>query len=155
MPINITIITQPQQVVYGLWGKSSDKTLPKDIPALSKKYYDTVGKPSGSILPFFVISKDYNEATSKFDLFIGGDIESNRLEAYKLPEGTYGKIVVKPKFGFIWGAAIGEAKHYFYTKWLPSSEYDAVNMEYEFHTEKSVMKKPEIELLFAIKKKQS
>lgn len=154
MAIETVIITKPPRTVYGLWIASSDKTIAKDIPALSKKYYGVVGKSSGSVLPFFVLSKNYNESTGKFDLFIGGEMAYESLDEYVLPEGTYGKIAVKPKLGFVWGLAVGEAKRHFYTKWIPSSNYEALNMEYEYHTEKSMGKKPEIDLLFAIKKKQ-
>lgn len=51
------------------------------------------------------------------------------------------------------GMAVGYAKRHFYTKWIPCSEYESLNMEYELYTEKSVAKKPEIDLLFAIKRK--
>jgi predicted transcriptional regulator YdeE len=91
----------------------------------------------------------------QFDLFIGGEIEKSGLEVFRLPAGTYGKISVKPKLGLLWGLAVGKAKRYFYAKWLPSSEYEAVNMEYELHTEKSVAKNPEIDLIFAVRRKQS
>ena len=80
----------------------------------------------------------------------GGEIEREKLTAYELPSGYYGKVVVKPKMGLIWSIAIGEAKRYVYTKWIRSSEYTALNMEYEYHTEKSIGKKPEIELFFAL-----
>ncbi|MDL2318309.1 AraC family transcriptional regulator [Eubacteriales bacterium OttesenSCG-928-A19] len=150
MSTEITTVTQPMQEIHGLWGKSSDRTISKDIPALSKKYYEIVGKSSGSVIPFFVLSKNYDEQTQRFDLFVGGQIEHEQLESYCLPEGVYGKVTVRPRFGFLWGMAVGRAKQHFYTKWLPSSEYAALNMEYELHTEKSTGKKPEIEVLFAI-----
>lgn len=153
MAIEVITITQPQQTIYGIWGKSNDKTVAKDIPILSKKYYDIIVKPSGSVLPFYVVCKNYNEVTGHFDILIGGECENSGLEMYYLPAGTYGKIVVKPKLGLLWGMAIGEAKQYFYKKWLPTSGYEAINLEYELHTEKSVAKKPEIDLLFAIKDK--
>lgn len=68
--------------------------------------------------------------------------------------GIYGKVVVKPKLGFLWGLAVGEAKRYFYVQWLPASDYDALHMEYELHTEKSVPKKPVIALYIAITEKR-
>jgi len=153
MSIEVTTITMPQRMIYGMRGNSSDKAISKDIPSLSKKYYDAIGKPSGSVLPFFVLSHNYSETTKQFDLFIGGQTEHGQLEEYELPEGIYGKITVKPKFGFVWNLAIGEAKRYFYIKWLPASGYSALNMEYELHSEKSIAKKPEIDLLFAISKR--
>lgn len=150
MALNVTVITQPAKEIYGIWGQSSDKTVSKDITALSKKYYDVVNQKSGNVLPFYVVSKGYDEGTGQFDLFVGGEISSKQLEIYGLPMGLYGRTIIKPKFGLLWGLAIGKAKQEFYTKWLPSSGYGAINMEYELHTLKSVGKKPEIDLLFAI-----
>jgi len=151
--MEVLIITQLSKSIYGLWMKSSDKTISKDIPALSKRYYDAIGEMPKSVLPFFVLSKDYDEASGQFHLFVGGEVQHEQLDAHELPAGDYGKITVKPKLGFIWGLAIGEAKQYFYTKWLPASEYKALNMEYEYHTEKSIRKKPEIDILFLIEKR--
>jgi len=136
--------------VYGLSRKSNDKTQAKDIPALAKKYYEAVGKNSGEAIPFFVISKDYDETTRDFQLFIGGLIEYKTLETFVVPRGTYGKVTIKPKLGFLWGLSIGEAKRAFYTQWLPKSKYTTLNMEYEYHTEISKGKHPQIELLFAV-----
>lgn len=153
MSIEVTTIKMPRRMIHGVRGNSSDRAVAKDIPHLAKKYYDVIGKPSGSVLPFFVLSENYSETTKQFDLFIGGQIEHEQLEVYELPEGIYGKITVKPKLGFVWNLAIGEAKRYFYIKWLPASGYSALNMEYELHSEKSIAKKPEIDLLFAICKR--
>ena len=55
--------------------------------------------------------------------------------------------------GYTYDMAVGEAKRYFYTKWLPGSGYAARNLEYELHTEKSVGKAPSIDLLFAVRGK--
>lgn len=136
--------------LYGHWIKSNDKTISKDIPLLSKKYYKSIQKAKCKVLPFFVLSRNYNENTKDFELFIGSILEDKKLEEFILPKGTYAKITIKPKLGFIWGTAIGEAKNYFYTKWLPSNNYKAVNMEYEYHTEKSIGKSPTIDIIFAI-----
>ena len=129
MALEVTICTQPGQTIFGVWGKSGDKTVAKDIPSLSKAYYGVIGMPSGSVLPFYVLSKDYDDATGQFDLFIGGARERSGLEPLLLPAGAYGRIIVRPKLGLLWGAAIGEAKRYFYKKWLPASDYEALNVE--------------------------
>ena len=55
--------------------------------------------------------------------------------------------------GFMWGLSIGEAKRAFYTEWLPNSDYTALNMEYEYHTEISAGKNPQIDILFSIEKR--
>lgn len=137
-------------IVYGLGQKSNEKTQSKDIPAISKKYCEAVHKNAGEVLPFFVVSKDYNENTKDFELFVGGLLENDNLETFVIAKGLFVKTTVKPKMGFLWGLSIGEAKRTFYTQWLPKSNYTAFNMEYEYHTEISKGKKPQIDILFAI-----
>ena len=106
-------------------------------------------------MPFFVISKDYDERTKDFVLFIGGFLECENLETLMIPKGLYGKITIKPKMGFLWGLSIGQAKRAFYRDWLPKSDYSALNMEYEYHTEISKGKNPQIDILFAIRKRMN
>jgi hypothetical protein len=139
------------KAVCGLWKRSNDKTQARDIPALSNRYYETVGKKDGEVIPFFVISSDYDINTKEFQLFIGGVVDNSGLETFTIPKGIYGKVTIKPKLGFMWGMSIGEAKKVFYTEWLPKSDYMPLNMEYEYHTEKSKGENPQIHILFAIK----
>ena len=129
LEVNIEYIEQ--QTIYGLWKKSNDRTISKDINALSKQYYAVVSMPGGEVLPYFVLTQNYNEQSRDFELFIGSAIDKSGLESYVLSAGEYAKITVKPKLGFLWGASIGEAKQYFYTKWLPKSSFEALNLEYE------------------------
>ena len=152
--LNFAVIENKEDTsVYGLCQKSNDRTQAKDIPATSKKYYEVVNRKSGEVIPFFVITKDYNENTKDFQLFIGGVIERDNLETLIIPKGIYGKVTIKPKIGFMWGLSIGEAKRVFYTEWLPNSDYTALNMEYEYHTEISTGKNPQIDILFFIEKR--
>ena len=148
--LEVQIIQIEETEIYGLWQQSIDSTVAKDIDRLSKQQYDAVQKEEGTVLPYFVLSRNYDENTKTFELFAGSTTEHLGLQSLSLPGGQYAKITVRPKFGFIWGAAIGEAKQYFYTKWLPASSYAAANMEYEFHTEKSIGKKPEIDIIFGL-----
>ena len=134
LEVNIEYIEQ--QTIYGLWQKSNDKTISKDIKALSKQYHAVVSMPKGKVLPYFVLSRNYNEQSRDFELFIGSVNDKNSLE-----------------LGFLWGASIGEAKQYFYTKWLPTSSFEALNLEYEYHTERSTEKQPAIDIIFAIRRK--
>ena len=150
--LDFTVLEFKEDIpVYGTKQMSNDKTQSKDIPAASKKYYEIVHKGSGEVIPFFVISKDYIKVTGDFQLFVGGLIQNDNLEAFIIPKGIYGKVTVKPKMGFLWGLSIGEAKRVFYTEWLPKSDYTALNMEYEYHTEISISKKPQIDILFSMK----
>ena len=45
LEVNIEYIEQ--QTIYGLWQKSNDKTISKDIKALSKQYHAVVSMPKG------------------------------------------------------------------------------------------------------------
>ncbi len=142
-----------QQTIYGLWQKANDKTISKDIKAQSKRYHAAVSMPEGTVLPYCVLSRNYDAQSRDLELFIGGQIDKDGLESFVLPAGEYAKITAKPKWGFLWGASIGEAKRYFYTKWLSASAFEAINLEYEHHTEKSVQKQPTVDILFAIRRK--
>jgi len=149
--LNVEILEIDKITIYGLAKMSNDKTVAKDINELAKQYKDIVKKEK--VLPFFVLSKNYNEQTKDFDMFIGSTVESKELEQYIIPKGKYAKIIIKPKLGFWWGLSVGEAARYFYTNWIKSSNYKSLNMEYEYHTEKSIGKKPTIDMIFSISDK--
>lgn len=152
--LTFSVIEQKaEQSIYGLRCQASDKTQYKDIPSLAKKYYKLVNKKNREVIPFFVLSQNYDKQTKKFDLFIGGCIEHPELEMMVIRKGLYGRIDIKPKMGILWGKAISQAKKKFYDEWLPQSGYVGLNMEYEYHTQVSTSKSPQITLLFAIKKK--
>lgn len=82
LEVNIEYIGQ--QTIYGLWQKSNDRTISKDINALSKQYYAVVSMPEGKVLPYFVLSRNYNEQSRDFELFIGSVIDKSGLESYVL-----------------------------------------------------------------------
>ncbi|MBA4510063.1 GyrI-like domain-containing protein [Clostridium sporogenes] len=151
--LNVEIVELKEKVVYGLWKQSNDKTISNDIDTLSEEYYNTICSTKGMVLPYIVLSRNYDETSKDFEMFIGSTIENNGLKSFTLPAGKYAKVTIKPKLGLFWGASIGEAKRYFYIKWLPTSQYQGMNMEYEFHTEKSKDKHPTIDIIFAIKEK--
>lgn len=152
--LDVQIMDMEQQVIYGLWKNANDKTISKDIRDLAGRYGVITSLPEKERIPYFVLCRNYDEQSRGFELFIGGTENKGGLERFVLPAGTYAKVAVKPKLGFLWGVSIGEAKRAFYTKWLPGSPYKALDMEYESHTQRSVGKHPEIDLLFAVEKKR-
>lgn len=149
--MDVEIIDMEEQVIFGVSKNSNDLRIDKDIKEMSKQYLTAVKQDF--VLPYFVLSKNYDKKTTNFEMFIGSTHEYNDLEKFVIPKGKYCKITVKPKWGFLWGLSIGKAKRFFYTKWLPNSEYKAVNMEYEYHTEKSAGNNPTIDVIFAIEDK--
>lgn len=68
--LEVSIEYIEQQTIYGLWQKSNDRTISKDIAALSKQYYAEVAMPEGKVLPYFVLSKNYDKQSRDFELFI-------------------------------------------------------------------------------------
>ena len=149
--LDVEILEIDKTVIYGILKKSNDKTIAKDITELSKEYNNIVKKEK--VLPYFILSKNYNEQTKDFDMFIGSTLDNKQLEQFIITKGIYAKITIKPKLGFLWGAAVGEAKKYFYTDWINNSKYKPLNMEYEYHTEKSIGKNPTVDIIFAISDK--
>lgn len=151
----VTLEYLEQRTFFGLWQNSNDRTIAKDIKLLSEKYHRSVSIPKGEALPYVVLSRNYNEQSKDFELFIGSITDKNGLENLALPGGEYARITVTPKLGFLWGASIGEAKRYFYTRWIRENPYEALNLEYEYHTEKSKGKHREIDILFAVLRAES
>ncbi|WP_302389897.1 GyrI-like domain-containing protein [Eggerthella sinensis] len=147
---DVRVEEQAERVVFGLGAASSDRTVSSDIPRLSKAYHAVAGRSEGTVLPYFILSRAYDEQSGSFELFVGGTEEAAGLERCTIPAGAYARLTVKPKLGFLWGAAVGEAKRYLYTTWLPASGYGALNLEYEYHTERSIGKHPTVDILFAL-----
>lgn len=146
--LDVNIINVEERIIYGLSKNSNDRTMSKDINELSKKYRTI--NISDNVLPYFVLSKNYDAKTGNFELFVGSSVNDDRLSKLVLPAGKYAVITIKPKLGFLWGLSIGEAKRYFYTKWVKENNINGKNLEYEYHTEKSIQKKPTIDIIFAI-----
>ncbi len=151
--IDPVIQALPEKLLHGLWSATDDHRMAKDIPALSARYLAALGKPGPEVLPFYVLCRGYDAQSGASELFIGGEEPRDGLEAFALPAGEYARVTVRPKLGFLWGPAIGECKRAFYTSWLPRSDREALNLEYELHTEASLGKKPSVDLLFAVRKK--
>ncbi len=152
--LSVDIMELEEMTLYGLWKGSNDKTVSSDIDFMSKEYHEAVGRRDGEILPYFVLSRNYDKQCREFELLVGSTLEHENLERLILPQGPYARITVSPRFGRWWGMAIGEAKRYFYTKWLPGSPYEALNLEYEYHTQKSKDSHPSIDIMFAVRKKE-
>lgn len=140
--------------LYGLWRPSNDRTTSRDISDLSLAYHAAAKASGRVILPYFVLSRDYDPATGNYSLFIGSTFQAEGLEPFTLPAGTYASVTIRPSMGLFWGRTIGKAKRYFYQTWLPASDYEPLNMEYELHTQRSIQKHPTVDLLFAIRPRQ-
>lgn len=153
--LKVEITARETLALYGLRSPGNDKTIAAGIRRLSAAYHTVTASREGSVWPFFVLTRNYDPQTRNFELFIGSDAAACGLETLQLPAGEYAKITVRPVWGFWWGLAIGRAKRYFYTEWLPQSPYRPLNLEYEYHTaEKSTGWHPSINIFFAIAKKE-
>ena len=76
--IKVSVVNLKKQTVYGLWKNSNDSTVSKDIKNLSKKYHIKVSSPGSKVFPYFVLSRNYNELSKDFEMFVGGTIDKKK-----------------------------------------------------------------------------
>lgn len=152
--LRLELLEQPPKTIHGLHLNSNDQAQHWDIPKLSHRLHQLQQVPSGRLLPLYVLSRDYDSENRVFTLFVGSDHSHSACSAEQLPAGTYARIEVRPKLGFLWEPSIKEAKHWFYDRWLPTSPYESIDLEYELHTEKSLDSHPAIDLFFGIRPKR-
>ena len=70
---------------------------------------------------------------------------------------TYAVFPIQPKSRFAWGISIGRMKKFIYNKWIKEAKYEldySIIGDFEYHDERSLGKKPMIELYVAIKEKE-
>jgi predicted transcriptional regulator YdeE len=159
----IVTLTEPIKMI-GVSTRTGMKTIFKDAATLGQKYKQV--KDQGLIenkkapWGFVAISKNF-QGTESWDYLIGDVVNTldhvpAGLECFEIPPSTYAVFPICPKSKFSWGITIGRTKKYIYTEWLPPSKYEAdpcIVGDFEYHDERSLAKKPEIDLYVAIKEK--
>ena len=76
----VEIVNLGEQAIWGIGRQSGDQTISADIHALSAAYHSLASVPRGSVLPFFVLSRNYDGRNGSFELFVGGTLEKDGLE---------------------------------------------------------------------------
>lgn len=158
----IVVLEKPIQAV-GLGTKTSIRSVFRDIPKLGKQYKQI--KDQGAIpnrknpWAFVAVSKDYDEKTQRWEYIMGDvvttfDNTPQNLVSFTIPAGTYAIFPIRPRNKFVWGLTISKVKQYAYDRWLASSKYEQAGLDFEYHDERSVAKKPEIDLYIAIQEKK-
>jgi predicted transcriptional regulator YdeE len=149
----------------GLEINTTDRTIGRDIGILGKKFEKIKSEYpiENAKVPreFAAVTKDYDPANGRMKYMMGDIIcEEPKechpiLNTFQIPEGKYAVFTVKPKAGFLWGYTLGKMKQYIYNTWLPSSGYVNAGTidDFEYHDQRSIQKKPEIDLYVAIKDK--
>ena len=105
---------------------------------------------------FVAYSRNYDEKTKSWEYIMGDIVTSldsvpEGLEGYEIPAGKYAIFTIKAKFKLLWGLEIGRMKKYVFGKWLPNSEYESTDIEFEYHDDRSTGKNPSIALYVGIK----
>ena len=149
----VRVVRLISQDIYGVWTRCNVKTFSKDIDDVSKRYHSLINKNKGEVIPYYVFSRNYNKKSGNMQLFVGSNLKHEMLDHINIPSDEYALIEVGPKFGILWSSNIQKAKQYFYDEWLPNSDYDSANFEYEYNSYRSKEKQPIIEIIFAIKPK--
>lgn len=150
--------------MVGVSMKTSMKSIYKDAATLGKEYQKVKTSIPNKKTPwaFVAISKDISNDKSSWEYLVGDVVTSfenvpDNLIAFEIPVNTYAVFTIRPKFNFLWGPAIGLTKKNIYTKWLPNSKYesdDSIAGDFEYHDERSLGKRPSIDLYVPIKEKR-
>jgi len=151
--------------MIGVSINTSMDTIFKDAAALGRKYKSikdrNIIKHKTSPWAFVAISKDFTNNGDNWEYLMGDVVDSfdgqpEELTEFEIPAKTYAVFKISPRFSFLWGPTIGLTKKYIYTEWILKSGYESDNDvigDFEYHDERSLAKKPMIELYVAIKKK--
>jgi predicted transcriptional regulator YdeE len=150
--------------IMGMSTETDTRSVYRDVAQLGKRFeaYKQENEIPDRVEPwgFAAVSKDFDEATGAFSYIMGDVVVSlDRVPAgltgSEIPAGTYAVFPVRPKNRFGWGMAIGIAKRYAYTVWLPGSEYERAGTidDFEYHDERSTGRNPEIDLYVAVRRR--
>ena len=141
--INATVKSREEQVVHGLWVRSTLNSSGTEWENLMRLY----SKRSGDMGIRFVIRENTDEKRD-CDLFCGGLTGGDDISDFTILAGEYVSVTVTPKFGLFWGSAIEEAEVYLRDEW-PKQSGRKLD---DFHLEIRDMmgKKPSLEILYRL-----
>jgi predicted transcriptional regulator YdeE len=158
------IVTLRESIKFvGLSVKTDDKKIYKDAAQLGKNYSQFKKNHDIPNLrdpwAFVAYSRDFDEETRSWEYIMGDVVTSldsvpEGLKGYEIESGKYAIFTIKPKFNFLWGLEIGRMKRYVFVDWLPKSQYLSTGSDFEYHDERSIGKKPSIDLYVAIREKE-
>ncbi|MDD1750517.1 MAG: effector binding domain-containing protein, partial [Methanothrix sp.] len=152
--------------IFGISMRTSLKTIYRDAGTLGKKYRQikeqNLIQNKRDPWAFVAVSKNFRNDNTTWEYLMGDvvtafDSVPEDLIAFEIPARTYAVFTVRPRFRFLWGAAIGLTKKHIFTEWLPKSNFEPDNRvvgDFEYHDERSVSKNPSIDLYVPVKEKQ-
>ena len=159
----IVTLSEPIKMI-GVSTRTGMKTIFKDAARLGQEYKKIKDanlirnkkEPWG----FVAVSKDF-QGEESWEYLMGDvvnclDFVPEGCKSFEIPAMTYAVFPIRPKSKFAWGITIGLTKKYIFTEWLPNSKYESDNSilgDFEYHDQRSLAKKPEIDLYVAIKEK--
>jgi AraC family transcriptional regulator len=159
----LVTLKEPIKMI-GVSTRTGMKTIFKDAAKLGQEYKQVKDQ---NLIPnkktpwgFVAISKDF-QGMESWDYLMGDVVNTldhvpAGLEPFEIPASTYAVFPIRPRSKFSWGITIARMKKYIYTEWLPDSKYEAdpsILGDFEYHDERSLRKKPEIDLFVAIKER--
>jgi predicted transcriptional regulator YdeE len=159
----ILTLTEPIKMI-GVSTRTGMKTIYQDAARLGQEYKrikeQNLIRNKKEPWAFVAVSKDFHGEES-WEYLMGDvvnriDFVPNGLMTFEIPAMTYAVFPIRPKSRFSWGITIGLTKKYVYTEWLPNSKYESDHSilgDFEYHDERSLAKKPQIDLYIAIKEK--
>lgn len=153
-------LDQPMHLI-GLSVDTTEKRIYRDVPRLGQVYQKRKSEIPNKRHPwvFAAVSQGYDPVTGSLTYTMGDVVTSLEsipagLIGFDIPAGKYAVFPVRPRNRLGWPFAIGDAKRYIYTVWLPQSGYEPAGTidDFEYHDARSTDKRhPEIDLYVAIK----
>lgn len=150
-------------LIVGMSVETSLRRIYRDVPALGRRYHDFKRKQpipnKKEPWAFAAVTWGHNERTGTMSYMMGDVVTRietlpSYLQAFTIPASKYAVFPIRPKNRLGWPFAIGDAKRYIYTVWMPKSGYEpgGVLDDFEYHDERSTRRKdPEIDLYVAVK----
>ncbi len=158
------IVDLPEPIlIVGMSVETNLRSIYRDVPALGRRYRNYKREHT---LPnkkepwaFAAVTWGHNERTGTMSYMMGDVVTRietlpSYLQAFTIPAIKYAVFPIRPKNRFGWPIAIGDAKRYIYTEWMPKSAFEPAGIldDFEYHDERSARRKdPEVDLYVAIK----
>ncbi|RPJ23316.1 MAG: AraC family transcriptional regulator [Chloroflexi bacterium] len=160
-----TIINLDEPIkMIGVSTRTGMKTIFKDAASLGQEYKKlkdaNLIRDKKEPWGFVAVSKDF-QGEESWEYLMGDVVNSldfvpEGCKSFEIPAMTYAVFPIRPKSKLSWGITIGLTKKYIFTEWLPNSKYESDNSilgDFEYHDQRSLAKRPEIDLYIAIKEK--
>lgn len=136
-------------VLFGLWRDSDLRLVRRDVSGMMGLYREFLEPGEFEQGRVFVVTEN-DRLDGEFRLFVGGERMFPELEQAWIPPGLFAHLVLRPRLGIAWPAAVRRAKRHFYSTWLPGSGMRSGGVDFQLLSAESHGKQPRSHLYFSV-----